>query len=138
MAPHVVNVNDLPDIEAIIERPGTGKVPGSARKNTRYLGLPDDNPLDPQKPPYCFYIRRPAGDVTPDHSHRANRTEFVIEGTIEWRERGKDPVVYGAGTLTYVEAGTTYGYTVLEDATILIQFDAPPYVSEYAAHRGAY
>ena len=67
MAPHVVNVNDRPDIEAIIERPG-----------------------------------------------------------------------HGAGTLTYVEAGTVYGYTVLEDATILIVFDARPMVSEYAAARGAY
>jgi hypothetical protein len=138
MAPHVVNVNDRPDIEAIIERPGHGMVPGDERKNTRYLGLPDDNPLDPEKPPYVFYIRRPAGDVTPDHSHRANRIEFVIEGRIEWREPGKEPVVYGAGTLTYVEAGTVYGYTVLDDATILIVFDARPRVSEYAAGRGAY
>jgi hypothetical protein len=138
MAPHVVNVNDRPDIEAVIERPGHGIVPGDDRKNTRYLGLPDDNPLDPERPPFVFYIRRPAGDVTPDHSHRANRIEFVIEGRIEWREPGKDPVVYGAGTLTYVEAGTVYGYTVLEDATILIVFEARPRVSEYAVGRGAY
>ena len=138
MAPHVVNINDRPDIEAIIERPGRGKVAGDHRKNTRYLGLPDDNPLDPQQPPYVFYIRRPAGDVTPVHSHRANRVEFVIEGSIEWREPGKAPVVYGAGTLTYVEAGTVYGYTVLEDATILIVFDGRPYVSEYAAERGSF
>ena len=138
MTPHVVNVNDLPDIEKIIERPGSGAVPGTDRKSTRYLGLPDDNPLDPQKPPFAFHIRRPAGDITPDHSHRANRIEFVIEGRIEWRERGKEPVEYGAGTLTYVEAGTVYGYTVLEDATILIIFESRPQVSEYAAQRGAY
>ncbi len=138
MPPHVVNINDRQDIEAIIERPGSGKVAGDERKNTRYLGLPDDNPLDPQQPPYVFYIRRPAGDVTPVHSHRANRVEFVIEGRIEWREPGKAPVEYGAGTLTYVEAGTVYGYTVLEDATILIVFDDRPYVSEYAAQRGSF
>ena len=52
--------------------------------------------------------------------------EFLIEGQIEWRERGKPPMVYGAGTLTYVEAGTFYGYTVLKDATILILFEHPP------------
>ena len=137
MAPHVVNVNDRPDIEAIIERPGHGKVPGDERKNTRYLGLPDDNPRDPEKPPFVFYIKRPAGDVTPDHSHRANRIEFVIDGKIEWREPGKAPVVYAGGTLTYVEAGTVYGYTVLEDATILIVFEDRPRVSKYAAARGA-
>ena len=136
MEPHVVNVNDLADIEATIERPGLGAVPGTDQKQTRYLGLPTDNPLDPQMPPFVYHIRRPAGDVTPVHSHRANRIEFVIDGKIEWREQGKDPVVYGAGTLTYVEAGTTYGYTVLEDATILIIFEDRPYVSEYTVDRG--
>ena len=136
MSAHVVNINDRPDIEAIIERPGVGAVPGSERKTTRYLGLPVDNPLDPQQAPFAFYIRRPAGDVTPEHSHQANRIEFVIAGRIEWRERGKDPVEYGAGTLTYVEAGTVYGYTVLEDATILIVFETAPQVSEYATEHG--
>jgi hypothetical protein len=34
--------------------------------------------------------------------------------------------VYGAGTLTYVEAGTVYGYTAIEDSTILIIFDRSP------------
>jgi hypothetical protein len=136
MSAHVVNVDDRPDIEAIIERPGIGAMPGTARKSTRYLGLPDDNPLDPQSAPFAFYIRRPAGDVTPEHSHQANRIEFVIAGRIEWRERGTDPVEYGAGTLTYVEAGTVYGYTVLEDATILIVFERAPQVSKYAAEHG--
>ncbi len=138
MGAHVVNANDRPDIEAIIERPGTGAVAGTARKSTRYLGLSEDNPLDPKRPPFAYYIKRPTGDVTPEHSHRANRIEFVIEGAIEWHERGKDPVKYGAGTLTYVEAGTVYGYTVLEDATILIIFESRPHSSEYAAGRNAY
>jgi quercetin dioxygenase-like cupin family protein len=137
MDPHVVNVEDLPDIEAMIERPGTGKVAGTDRKSTRFLGLPGVNPLDPQRAPYVFYIKRPAGDVTPAHSHQANRIEFVIEGAIEWRQRGKEPVRYGAGTLTYVQAGTVYGYTVLEDATILIVFEDRPSVSDYRADRGA-
>jgi hypothetical protein len=136
MDPHVVNVNDRPDIEKIIERPGVGAVPGTDRKATHYLGPADDNPLDPQRPPYAYYIRRPKGDVTKDHSHRANRVEFVIDGRIEWRERGKEPVEYGAGTLTYVQAGTVYGYTVLDDATILIVFETAPNVSEYALEQG--
>jgi hypothetical protein len=137
MRPHVVNVNNLPDIEPMIKRPGSGVVPGTGAKWTHYLGLPDDNPLDPQRPPFMYHIRRPAGDVTPVHSHKANRIEFLIEGKIEWRERGEDPVVYGAGTMTYVEAGTTYGYTALEDSTILIIFDDRPYVSEYSVGRGS-
>jgi hypothetical protein len=136
MDPHIVNVNELPDIEGMIERPGTGTVPGTDAKWTHYLGTADDNPLNPQKPPFVYHIRRPAGDVTPVHSHKANRIEYVLQGKIEWRQQGKDPVVYGAGTMTYVEAGTTYGYTVLEDAEILIIFDDRPYVSEYAVQTG--
>jgi hypothetical protein len=75
MEPHIVNVEDLGDIEAMIERPGTGKVPGTDRKSTRFLGLPGDNPLNPQQAPFVFYIKRPAGDVTPEHSHQANRVD---------------------------------------------------------------
>ena len=126
MDPHIVNVNDRPNIESAIKRPREGVKPPDDVKSTHYLGRPEDNPLDPQLAPYAYYIHRPTGDVTPDHSHRANRVEFVVEGKIEWRERGKPPRVYGAGTLTHVEANTVYGYTVLEDAKILILFDGPP------------
>ena len=124
MPAHVVNLHERPDVEAKIERPGA--VIAKGRKTTRFLGLPDQDFVDPNKPPYAYFIERPAGDVTPDHAHNANRTEFVVEGRIEWRERGKAPVEYGAGTLTWVEAGTTYGYTVLEDAKILILFERSP------------
>ena len=124
MSAHVVNLHDRPDLESKIERPGHGAARG--RKSTRFLGLPDQDFVHPTKPPYASFIERPAGDVTPDHAHDANRTEFVVEGRIEWRERGKPPVVYGAGTLTWVEAGTIYGYTVLEDAKILILFERSP------------
>lgn len=124
MSAHVVNLHDRPDLESKIERPGHGAARG--RKSTRFLGLPDQDFVHPTKPPYAYFIERPAGDVTPDHAHDANRTEFVVEGRIEWRERGKPPVVYGAGTLTWVEAGTIYGYTVLEDAKILILFERSP------------
>jgi hypothetical protein len=126
MDAHIANVDERPDIEASIKRPREKEKPPSEVKSTHYLGRPDDDALDPQMPPYAYFIHRPTGDVTPDHSHRANRCEFVVEGKIEWRERGKEPKVYGAGTLTYVEANTVYGYTVLEDAKILIIFDGPP------------
>ena len=124
LSAHVVNLDDLPNLEANIVRPG--QQPGVGKKTTRFLGLPDQDFVHPTKPPYAYFIERPAGDVTPDHAHNADRTEFVVEGRIEWRERGKPPVEYGAGTLTFVEAGTTYGYTVLEDAKILILFERSP------------
>lgn len=126
MASHLISLDDVPDIEEHITRPAVAASKPSGRKETRYLGRPDDDPVSPQRPPYAFHIRRPKGDVTPPHSHTANRIEFVIEGRIEWRERGMPPVEYGAGTLSYVEAGTVYGYEVLEDATILIVFESPP------------
>jgi quercetin dioxygenase-like cupin family protein len=121
----VVNIEERPDVEGRIERPGE-QAEARGRKRTRFLGRPDQDYVSPNEPPYAYYIERPKGDVTPDHAHNANRTEFVIEGRIEWREAGKPPVEYGAGTLTYVDAGTVYGYTVLEDAKILILFESPP------------
>jgi mannose-6-phosphate isomerase-like protein (cupin superfamily) len=126
MDAHVVNVNERSNIERDIKRPREGAKPPDEVKSTHFLGLAADNPLDPQMAPFAYFIHRPTGDVTPDHSHRANRVEFVVEGKIEWRERGKPPVEYGAGTLTYVKANTVYGYTVLEDARILIIFDSAP------------
>ena len=125
MGAHVVNERDVPEMEGTFERPGLAAGDGVV-KSTRYLGLVGEDPVRPENPPYAYLIRRPKGDVTKDHKHSANRTEFVIEGEIEWREPGKEPVRYGAGTLTYVEAGTVYGYTVLEDAKILIVFESSP------------
>jgi gentisate 1,2-dioxygenase len=125
MAAHVINLGDRPNLEEKIERAGGLAIPG-ALKTTRFLGPEGEDFVSPTKPPYAYFIERPKGDVTPDHSHNANRLEFVVEGEIEWREQGQDPVVYGPGTLTYVEAGTIYGYTVLEDARILIVFEKSP------------
>jgi len=126
VASHIVVVAERPDLEPRIERPGEGGRPGAGAKSTRFLGLPGEDFENPVRPPFAYHIRRPRGDVTPDHRHSANRVEYLIEGVIEWREPGKPPVVYGAGTLSYVEAGTVYGYRVLEDAAILILFDRPP------------
>jgi quercetin dioxygenase-like cupin family protein len=129
MAAHIIEVERARELETELERPGGMTDPelvASGRKSTRFLGWPDEDPVTPERPPYAFHIRRPKGDITPDHSHAANRIEFLIEGRIEWREQGKAAVEYGAGTLTYVDAGTVYGYEVLEDATILIIFEKSP------------
>jgi hypothetical protein len=125
MSAHVVNLHDRPDVEAEIDRSRSPDAP-PGRKTTRFLGRASEDFVHPTRPPYAYFIERPAGDVTADHSHNANRLEFVVEGRIEWRERGREPVEYGAGTLTWVEAGTVYGYTVLEDAKILIVFEKSP------------
>ena len=129
MAAHIIQVAEARELEGVIERPSgstSAEAVASGLKSTRFLGRVDEDPVSPQTPPFAFLIKRPRGNVTPDHSHLANRIEYVIEGRIEWREQGKPPVAYGAGTLTYVEAGTVYGYEVLEDATILIVFEQPP------------
>jgi hypothetical protein len=129
VATHIINVDQVPELEGRIARPGKVAAlhpSASGLKSTRFLGRAGEDPTSPVQPPFAYYNRRPAGDVTPEHRHVANRVEFLIEGKIEWRERGRKPVVYGPGTLTYVEAGTTYGYTVIEDATILILFDGSP------------
>jgi quercetin dioxygenase-like cupin family protein len=125
MAAHVISLGDRPNLEDQIERVGGMEVLG-ALKTTRFLGPEGEDFVSPQKPPFAYFIERPKGDVTADHSHNANRLEFVVEGKIEWREKGLPPVVYGPGTLTYVEAGTIYGYSVLEDARILIVFEKSP------------
>jgi hypothetical protein len=126
MPSHIVNLHDCPNLEAAITRPGGSPDNTCDRKSTRFLGTRSEDFVNPTEPPYAYYIERTKGDVTHDHSHNAGRTEFLIEGEIEWREPGKPARIYGAGTLTYVEAGTVYGYTVLQDAKILIQFDRSP------------
>lgn len=126
MASHIVNLHDRPNLEADIARPGGESAASPESKTTRFLGARSEDFVNPEEPPYAYYIERPKGDITPDHSHNAARTEFLIEGEIEWREPGKPPRTYAAGTLSYVEAGTIYGYTVIQDAKILIQFDRSP------------
>src|SRR5262245_4222553 len=114
--PFLVNLKDRPDIS----QPGAdGKrsVPGvpnapilkSAAGSTRFLGREGDGAGGP----WVYYSERPKGDVIPFHKHNSNRIEFLIEGKIEWRERGREPKVYGAGTLSHVDAGVVYGYEVL-------------------------
>jgi len=123
----LVNLLDRPDLR-LPGKDGDRGIPGvpgapvitTATGSTRFLGR------DGERGPWVYYSERPAGDVIPMHKHSANRIEFLIEGKIEWHERGKEAKMYAAGTLSHVDAGIIYGYTVLEDAKILIIFDAPP------------
>ena len=126
MGAFLVNLADRPNL-GVADESGERRVPGvgavkvieRARGTTQFLG-------DGENGPWVYYSVRPAGDEIPLHQHRSNRTEFLIAGRIEWLEPGKEPVEYGAGTLSYVEAGTVYGFNVLENAKILISFEGPP------------
>ena len=60
MAVHVVNVNDRPDVEDEIDRSRTPGAP-RGRKTTRFLGPDDGNFVHPTRPPYAYFIERPAG-----------------------------------------------------------------------------
>lgn len=86
---------------------------------TKFMG-------DPERGPWVYYTESPAGDRIPMHKHTSNRVEFLFKGRILWHERGQESVEQGAGTMSYVEAGTVYGYDVLDDAVILVMFDEPP------------
>ena len=114
MSSFIVGIEDVPPLAAG-DRP-TG--------STRFLGRPAG--------PWIYYSERPAGAVIPYHRHGADRTEFVLEGEIEFRfaeppEDGSPQVSsYGAGTMSFVTAGTAYGYTVLSDARILLIFEQEP------------
>jgi hypothetical protein len=83
--------------------------------------------------------------VVKPHRHQANRVEVLLEGSIDWYEgddairwlRDPDnppqPRRYGKGSLTYVEAGTVYGYEVVTDATILLWFEGHPRGTDWEA-----
>ena len=109
MDPHIVNVNELPDIEGMIERPGSGAVAGTDAKWTHYLGLPDDNPLNPQKAPFVYHIRRPAGDVrtlSPVTSSTLSRLLSRIRPSASATQTGSRPFPerWTIGTLPHASA----------------------------------
>jgi hypothetical protein len=91
---------------------------------TRFLGSDDG--------PWVYYSERPAGAVIAPHQHRSARTEFLVEGEIAFRfaqppeDGSPQEITYGAGTMSYVNAGVVYGYEVLEAAKILLWFDTQP------------
>ena len=65
MAAHVINVDERPDLEAQIERPGAkSSKPATASRSTRFLGLPGEDFVNPKQAPFAYHIWRPKGDVT--------------------------------------------------------------------------
>lgn len=122
MRNQVVRVDDRQPLSAGLERERADERPDIG--TTRFLGGEDG--------PWVYYSERPAGAVIAMHQHRSGRTEFLIEGEIAFRfaeppeDGGPQEFVYGPNTLTYVNPGVVYGYTVLKDARILISFDFEP------------
>ncbi|HJW42609.1 MAG TPA: hypothetical protein VJ476_15445 [Rhizomicrobium sp.] len=116
--------------DGIANIPGIGEYRLSRKGNlqgiTRYLGRGEG--LDASGP-WVYLNEFEKGSVIKFHQHNAARIEFIIEGEIEWREPGKTPQRFGANHMSYVDAGTVYGYEVLEDVKILLVFNAAPTLS---------
>src|SRR6185503_6109934 len=102
----LVNIKDRPDLRDVKASPdGTRSIPGvpnapvlkNAVGSTRFMGRMDGQ----GEGPWVYYSERPKGDIIPMHKHSANRTEFLVEGSIEWYEKGKPAKTYTAGTLSY-------------------------------------
>jgi hypothetical protein len=129
-ATFLVNIKDRPDTNKLgadgkRHLPGVPNAPlmkSQANTVTKFLGRQGED----GEGPWVYYKEQKKGDRVTFHRHSANRIEFLIEGSIKWIEKGAEPKVYGAGTLSYVEAATIYGYDVLEDSKILIVFDKAP------------
>jgi hypothetical protein len=130
--PFIISVEDRTDVMAdpgtgIAIIPGIGEFPlklkGNLDGETRYLGR---GGAADASGPWVYWNLFRKGSVIKYHSHNANRIEYLLGGKIEFRQPGKEPRVFGAGNMTYVEAGTVYGFEVLEDVTILLVYDKAP------------
>jgi quercetin dioxygenase-like cupin family protein len=99
---------------------------------------------DGQDGPWIYWVERQAGEVIAPHKHKADRVEYIARGSIEWFE-GEAAVAwyrdgrenasgtrYKAGTMTWVPAGTVYGYKILEDTDVMLWFYGSPGGTEYA------
>ena len=129
----IKNIDTAPYVQREVGTDGRYFVPGAGRlrqdlskAKTKFLG-------DPETGPWLYLLDRPAGDGVPLHKHSANRIEFVVEGEIHWKDTEGRDEVYGAGTVTYVTAGTKYEYTVTRPTRILLWFDEKPSLIEEAA-----
>ena len=117
MESFLVNAADVPPVTTGADRTGRNGA-------TRFLGRDGG--------PWVYLSERPAGAVIPSHVHRSDRTEYLLEGEIEFRfaeppaDGSPQVSTYGAGTMSFVTAGTAYGYTVLADARILLVFADEP------------
>jgi quercetin dioxygenase-like cupin family protein len=48
------------------------------------------------------------GMLAPDHSHPGEEIVYVIEGSLEYRLKGKPPVTLKAGEVLFIPAGTVH------------------------------
>ena len=111
----------VPGADGSLDIPAVGRItPDQVAGEVRWLGRSDKDG------PWVYVNNFPRGHVVPFHFHDANRSELLMAGAILWREPGKEPISYEAPAFSFVEAKNTYGYDVLEDAEILVQFDGPP------------
>jgi quercetin dioxygenase-like cupin family protein len=51
------------------------------------------------------------GYVSPKHTHPGEEIIYVLEGTLEYRVEGKDPVTLKAGEVLFIPAGTIHAAT---------------------------
>ena len=110
-----------PEPDGSLDVPGVGLIAADRLAGqVRWLGRSSEDG------PWVYVNYFPRGHVVPFHYHDANRSEILLSGAILWHEPGEDPVRYEAPAFSYVEARNTYGYNVLEDAEIVVQFDGPP------------
>jgi hypothetical protein len=123
-----VNVEQWLDLASENER-------ARARKGTqarvKWLGT------TPEEGPWVYWVEQPKGAIVHPHKHFAPRIEYLVEGALEYFE-GQDAIDWirnpeghhGArhetGAMSYVPAGTLYGYYMLEDSKLLHVFFSNP------------
>lgn len=121
-------LDDFPLLEAgpdgSMVVPGVGRIPADMiAGRSRWLGRSTETG------PWVYLNEFPRGHTVRYHFHDANRTEILIRGSIMWHEPNTPSHRYDAPAFSYVEAGQVYGFDVLEDAQIVVQFDGPPVIN---------
>lgn len=117
----IVDVNQVPfkEVDRTEKYPGVGKISDKVGKiegiQYKFLGQ------DATSGPWIYMVRFPAGHHIQKHSHAADRTEYLLEGEINFE--GK---VFGPGSLSYITARTEYEYDILKETTILLIFNGVP------------
>jgi hypothetical protein len=113
-----------------------GKIQSESR--VKWLGGDEANG------PWIYWVERSAGELIKSHRHKGGRVEFIVRGAIDWYQ-GDEAVEWGragypegggrryeTGSLTWVPAGTVYGYRIVEDTDVLLWFDGHPRGTEWA------
>jgi hypothetical protein len=117
----IVDTNKVPfqPVSRQEKYPGVGEIPDKIKTVEglyyKFLGQ------DQEKGPWVYMVKFPAGYHIQKHSHAADRTEYVLEGEIEF-----DGEVFRAGSFSFVTARTEYEYDIRKDTTILLIFNGRP------------